>query len=109
MSGLGDYKERITVQRRSVTGQDAQGGDIISWTSASFRRWAKIKPLQGNETFRAGQTMALSRFDVRIPNHRGDNISTADRLLWGTRPLNIVAAPISEDRRDVLITAEEVD
>jgi SPP1 family predicted phage head-tail adaptor len=76
---------RVILQRRSEVA-DLGGGVNLSWTDIA-ELWAGIMPLTGSETVRAMRVQPIQNFLIRL-RYR-DDITAADRLLFGQRVLNI--------------------
>jgi SPP1 family predicted phage head-tail adaptor len=108
----GCLTQRITIQHRTVTGQDSYGQDTVSWTtSTSGPFWAEIVAMQGRELANAQQKWAEARFKVTIRYQSGVTIKRQDRVSWGTRTLDILDAedPDQGLRKTVMVCNELVD
>lgn len=82
ISGL---RQRVMLQRR-VEVADTGGGVSLVWTDIA-ELWAGILPLAGGERVREMRVQPVQNFLIQL-RYR-DDITTADRLLFGQRVLNI--------------------
>ncbi len=82
---IGGLRQRVLLQRRSEV-TDAGGGVSLGWTDIA-ELWAGILPLAGGERVLAMRVQPVQNFLIRL-RYRED-ITTADRLLFGARVLNI--------------------
>jgi len=108
----GQLTQRITIQHKTVTAQDGFGQDTVSWTaSTSGPFWAEVVALEGRELANAQQKWAEARFKVTIRYQSGVTIQRQDRILWGTRTLDILDAedPNQALRKTVMMCKELVD
>ena len=89
----GNLSERVTIQHKTVTTQDTYGQDTVSWTaSTDGPYWALVEAMQGRELESVMQKWAEARFRVTIRFQSGVTINREDRLLWGSRTLDILDA-----------------
>jgi SPP1 family predicted phage head-tail adaptor len=108
----GTLRSSVIIQRKTVTGQDSRGADVIDWTTdVDGPFWANVEALQGRQLEAVQQTWAEARFRVTIRYQPGIAIARADRLLWGTRVLDILDAeePDQRHRQVVMICKELVE
>ncbi len=77
--------KRIIVQVNTPA-SDSQGGYSDSWATLTTV-WASIEPAKGYEKFQASQLETPISHKVTIRYRSG--ITTAHRILWGSRVLNI--------------------
>jgi SPP1 family predicted phage head-tail adaptor len=96
-SGL--LRQRVTLQRVSV-GTDSQGGPTRTFATLVDRLPAMVVPLSGQEALAAAQQTSELRTKVTI-RFRTD-VSAEQRLVWGTRTLEIGSVQYPDGRRDVL-------
>ncbi len=82
---IGGLRHLITLQRRSET-PDTGGGVSLSWVDIA-QLWAEVAPLGGGEAVQAMRVQPVQSYRVRL-RYRAD-ITTADRLLFKQRLLNI--------------------
>jgi len=108
----GALRSRVTVQRKTITAQNSDGADVVDWTlDVDGPFWATIDALQGRQLEAMQQIWAEARFRVTIRYQEGVPIARADRLLWGTRILDILDAedPDQRKRQVVMICKELVE
>jgi len=82
---IGALRHVIILQRQSETA-DAGGGTSSIWSDIAEVR-AEVIPLTGSETVQAMRVQPVQNYLIRM-RYRGD-VTTADRLLFGQRILNI--------------------
>lgn len=89
----GDLRERITFQVRGA-GRDVLGNANGAWTDFATVP-AKAEPIRGREFFAQGQMQAevTVRFVIR---YRSD-VHERMRIVWRSRPYEIVSPPIDAD------------
>lgn len=106
----GALRSRVTVQHRLVTSQDSRGQDVYSWTTITDGPfWAMIEALQGRQLEAAQQTWAEARFRVTIRYQPGVSINREDRLLWGSRILDILDVEDPDQRtRQIVMVCKEI-
>lgn len=75
----GLLRQRVTIQQKSVTGQDTRGQDEYTWASVQ-ETWANITALQGREMEVVQQRWADARFKVIM--HFLAGVTFAMRLAW---------------------------
>lgn len=104
-------RARITISRKSAT-QNTYGEDVITWTALGTY-WANIRSLPGRARPGEGlefsnQTLEQARFKIDMRYQRGIAFQRKDRILWGTRILDVkdVEDPDQRQRR-LFITATE--
>jgi len=91
----GNLDQYVTLQR-AVTTRDAVGGFVLTWTSLRSV-WMGISPEIATEPIREdrpqGETQyrCFARYDA--------DILASDRVLWGTKVLEIVGPPMDIDGR----------
>lgn len=86
----GKLDQRITIQHKTVTGQNSVGADTVSWTTnTSGPYWAEIRPLRGREEQINEQRWAETWWTIRMRFPRDITVKREDRILWGTRILDI--------------------
>lgn len=101
-------RAHITILRASVT-QNSFGEDVVTWSNL-LSCWANIRAMKGREMETAQQTWAEARFKIDMRFQKGTELRRKDRLLWGTRTLDIldVEDPDQTQRRLFLIAKEFV-
>lgn len=105
----GKLREVVTLQQRNLIdngrggrAKPAGGPEWIDADRPSMR--AEIIPLRGDEALQNVVLRSLQTYRVTV-RWRGD-VTTAQRLLWGSTPLDIKSATRSPDRRDLVMTCE---
>lgn len=115
----GDLRERVTIQRKSVT-RNSFGEEVESWSpiaggpslwpagatlnpllqSARAAVWAKVEPLAGRERLMAQQMGSTA--DVRVTIRYRSDVAVTDRLVWRGKPLDITSVADVGARRQWL-------
>lgn len=90
---LGDMRHRINIERRTSS-FDELGHEQNGWTAIATGVPAIVEELSGRELERAKQLVAEAthRVVIRVPA----SLSTADRLVYKTKILEIRAKPENE-------------
>jgi SPP1 family predicted phage head-tail adaptor len=102
--GAGALDTRITLQS-VVDVADGQGGVTRTWTQAASV-WAAEKFTSGGESSEAGGTPNRRQYEYTI---RRRSVSSAMRVLRGSRVMGIVGINDSREHPDVVVlTCEEV-
>jgi len=95
---------RVIVQSCAKT-TDGQGGFTEAW-STFLTVWCSIEPVKGYEKFQAAQMETPISHKIMMRYQNG--ITTAMRILWGTRIFDIKEViNIDEDNAFLRITAIE--
>lgn len=105
-SSPSSFRHRVEVQAVSTT-SDGQGGVSESWDTIKTV-WASIKPVRAYEKFQAMQleTPITHKITMRFQ----DGITTAKRLLYGTRIFHIVEVINIDDANVYLnLTCKEIE
>jgi SPP1 family predicted phage head-tail adaptor len=93
------------VQSKTETG-DGRGGTTLVWAT-TFRITGKMKALKGYEMLR-GQALT-DKITHRVETWYDNRVSTANRLLYGSRVFNIrFAENVNERNIKMLLHVEEV-
>lgn len=82
---IGELNERISLQRKTRTG-DGAGGAAASWSEYA-EVWALVRPMSGRERENAGREEGVRLYLV-VMRHR-DDVRDGDRVEWRGRHLNI--------------------
>ncbi|MFZ3035381.1 MAG: phage head closure protein [Parvibaculum sp.] len=104
MSGVGELRERVTIERATRLA-DGVGGATSSWSELATV-WASVIPLSGREVATGERVEAHQSYTITM-RYR-DDVTTAMRAIWKGRTLNIrsLADPDSRRRRLVLNVEE---
>jgi len=86
----GQLRERVILQRNTPT-TSSRGEKVDSW-AAYATVWCEVLALRGREYYMAQQTNAEVQFKVSL-RYRND-VTAQDRIVWGSRTLEVVAPPI---------------
>lgn len=97
---------RVTLQEPTRT-TDAVGGETTVWSDVACL-WANIMPDRDNERTQGDRRQAHRSHRVEI--HYRSGVTSAMRLLYGDRVLNIaqVISPDERNRRLELLCVEDV-
>lgn len=103
MIAAGELRERVTLQKKNVSGKDAMGGEIFSFSEVATV-WAKAMPVGGREIFAAQQLHAETA--VRFIVRRRDDVAPEWRLIWEGKTFDITyVAPLPQDTDALELTA----
>lgn len=100
----GRRDQRVTVQtiKSSPTRNDSNEIDLnddANWET-HCRRWAKVVPRGGREFFQSDETQSEITHDVTLPSDPQTRaITSAMRIAWGAKRLQIVTTFDVENRR----------
>lgn len=75
----GVLRHQITWQRKTVTGQDSFGADVVTWPDLVTCR-AQVKELQGRELTAVQQRWAEAKYEILQHRHAG--LKESDRISW---------------------------
>jgi SPP1 family predicted phage head-tail adaptor len=101
----GELRHSVSLQR--VTETQSESGEITeTWTTLATVR-AAVEPLEGREQYLAQAVHATATTRVRLRYYAG--LTAKDRVLFGTRPLNILGITDPDERhRELILLCEEV-
>ena len=104
MSAIGEFRERVSVQQE-VRVADTGGGATLTWSEVATP-WAAIEPMTGRENVQEEGVTGVGSYKIYM---RAEiNVTTAMRVVWGTKILNIRSVRSLEARDRLLeILAEE--
>lgn len=101
----GRLRHQVAIQARTRT-SDGQGGATDTWATVTAGTvWAAIEPASGAEVFAAHQLQ--QRVTHKVTLRYRDEVTTANRLLYGTRVLNIRSVLNPEERQRYLVLLVE--
>lgn len=101
---IGGLRHRVVIQEETPTA-DTGGGYANAWATVATM-WCNVEPASGREVFQAQQLQ--KNVSHRITTRYRTDISTANRLLWGSRTFNVRAVLTTAERnRYTLVLAEE--
>lgn len=103
----GRLDQLVRFQQETTT-SDGGGGVTRSWGDIALRaeEWAKVLPVRGDEQVAAQSQRGVVLYQV-IVRYR-DDITSAMRIQWGTKTLNVRSAVDPDnERRWLQILAEE--
>lgn len=98
MTEIGRLNQRVRIEQ-PVLAADGQGGHTTTWSLLAVV-WALVEPLTGKEALLASQVTAVLSTAVTIW-YRSD-LSVKDRILLGTRTLEIASYQDPDGRKDEL-------
>ena len=101
--GAGDLRERVTIQRRSVT-RDAVGAQIEAW-QVRMTAYAMVAPMGAGEQYRRQQIQAKADWKITV-RYTGDVIPS-DRVNWRGRTFEVKGILNPDMRRRFLELACE--
>lgn len=76
---IGELRQRITFQQRTVTGQDSTGAQQYAWVDFATV-WADVKPIGGREIFAAQQVYPDA--DTRVTIRWRRDLDPSMRIYW---------------------------
>tara|TARA_R110000868_G_scaffold100551_1_gene276476 strand:- start:254 stop:574 length:321 start_codon:yes stop_codon:yes gene_type:complete len=82
---IGGMRNRVKIQSET-TGTDTGGGYSLTWADVSTM-WACIEPAGGREVSQ-GQQLQM-RVTHKFTTRNRSDVTTGNRLLWGTRAFNV--------------------
>jgi SPP1 family predicted phage head-tail adaptor len=94
----GERNVAVRIERK-ISVPDGQGGHVATWGLRAVV-YAKVEPLSGEETIAAQQLTGVLLSAVTIPFR--DDFSNTDRLLIGSRVLNVRSYQDESGRRTEL-------
>jgi SPP1 family predicted phage head-tail adaptor len=89
----GKLNQRVIIQ--SVTYSRNDYGEAVANWSTSDTRWARVEPLSGRELYSARQLNA--EVDLKVTLRYKSDLTARNRLLFGTRILEIGAVTHTEE------------
>ncbi len=94
---IGALRQRLTIEAGNP-GDDGHGGQSDPWASPLVVAtvWGRIAPLRGKERLHGGQLDA--RHSHRITLRYRSDVTTAQRIRYGTRIFNIRAVSDRDER-----------
>lgn len=93
----GELKDRITVERKSVT-QSVNGDLVNTWTTI-LTTWAKVHEKSGGYSFEAGKVNSQSRIETWIRFRPDSFMQVGDRVNWRGFSWLIENSPVSDPFR----------
>jgi len=105
----GSLRHRVDIQVQS-SAPDGMGGEVLTWTSVTGLGSvpAAIWPLSSKEQLDAMKLESVITNKIRIRYRAG--ITSANRIVFGSRIFNIKGAPINSDEKnktlDFLVTED---
>lgn len=104
MNGVSDLRDRVTIEMATRVG-DGVGGAASSWIELATV-WASVTPLTGREVATGERVEAHQGYRITI-RYRND-VTTAMRVIWAGRTLNIRSLADPDGRmRWLELTVEE--
>ena len=83
---IGEMRERVTIER-ATTVADGGGGQTVTWAAVYSSIPAKVQPVRGREGQVQGREMTVETYLVEV--RHGYTITPLDRVVWGSKTLNI--------------------
>jgi SPP1 family predicted phage head-tail adaptor len=101
LRGLGTLRNVATVQRVSIANHADTNEPIETWATHVSGLFCSIETVSGGEVRRGRQMQAGTTTLIRTHHPQGDfTITTADRISFDSRMLNIVASYDPTGRRE---------
>lgn len=98
MPPAGQRRTRVTIEQPTVA-PDAAGQLVATWTTYCSR-WARVAAAGGDESFERRQLQAETQWVINLPNDSQTRaITTAMRVTWGGRVVNIARVYDPDGRR----------
>ena len=85
----GEMRQRITLQRKTVT-RGAMGGEVTTWVTQATV-WAEARPASGNELIAGEQRQAVTVTEFRMRYDSAVIPKPEWRVLWGPSTYEIVS------------------
>lgn len=103
---VGDLRQQVTFQKKTVTSQDSYGQDVFTWTT-QFTAWCEVRALVGREIEASRSLHAEAKFKLRT-HYPPVTVERAWRGVMGTRVLDILdAEDPTGQRRELVMHARE--
>lgn len=85
-------------------------GQLIESWSTVTTRWGSLKPLSAKETTYANQVKGLAEFEIQLRFESSLNLTSKDRIKFGTRIFNIQSVINENEQKKMFIirATEEV-
>ena len=107
MARIGSKRHRVTLERLADA-ENAFGEAAQVWAAVGLEVWAEVKTLAGRELETALQVRAGTSCRVEVRAGELDRPTAADRINFGGRILQILAATDPEERgRDLVLDCAE--
>lgn len=105
---IGDMRHRITIQQRTET-RDALGASVFTWSTLATV-WAEVGGAFGSERFTSGVDQEVAQVTHRIRVRYRDDVTPLNRVLYGSKVLDIETAidPDGRRRELVMMCREEI-
>jgi len=85
----GQLRHTVTVTQPVVSGQNAAGEDIVTWSDVGTYK-ANLAALQGRELATAAQRWADARYMLTMRRQPGITFTRKMRVQWLTRVMDIL-------------------
>lgn len=105
-SRISRLREFVDIQSASTV-SDGYGGQTVTWSNLYSNVPATVIPVRGNEQEVQGRRTTIETFLVKF--RYGLVVSTANRIVWGTRTLDIRSVQDREGDRRMLTLECELD
>lgn len=102
---IGDLRDRVTLQEAVAT-DDGMGGQSITKWKPIGDVWAAVSMGGGSERLQGEQITASA--SVSVQTRWRSDISTAHRLIWRDRTLQIHGVLEDSHKRSLTLTCSEV-
>ena len=97
MTQAARLRHRVTLQE-AASAADQYGQPVETWAAVATL-WAAVEPLRGREFYQAQQVNADLTHKVTIRYRAG--VSEKQRILYGSRILEIASPPIDREERHI--------
>ena len=91
-------RTRVAIQRPTYT-TGTMGERVEGTPTAIGSFWVEMLALKGRELETMQQTWAEARFTVRMRHQHGVTFQRSDRIVWGSRTLDIVDVEDPDQRK----------
>lgn len=96
----GNLRRRLTIQQKGTVTRNSHGEEVITWKTYATV-WGEVSPLTGREYLAAQE--AQSAVNVRVRMRYLAGVTTAMRVLYGSRVLEIEAVLNYQERNRELV------
>ncbi len=86
----GQLDQRVAIYRKTVTGQDATGADILGTPTLLGTFWANVQFITGHELQDASQRWAEAKYKITIRRQPGVTLQRDDTATWNSQTLDIL-------------------
>ncbi len=103
MPRAGKYRRKVIIQQPTLSEPSADTGERLKTFTKLGDAWAEVSELGTREVWRAQQVNPEITTVITIRWRTDITITSAMRIKYGTRILNLAGPPIGDDRQKELV------